>query len=239
MSEAIESNPFAYACYNDFFTRALKPECRPIAAASNAIVSPADGAIAQFGKIQQQQIIQAKGHDYSVQDLIGGDAYLAQRFTNGNFATIYLAPIDYHRVHMPYSGKLVKMLYVPGCLFSVNDQAAANIPNLFARNERLVCIFATDKGYMALIMVGAMIVGSMETVWAGCVTPPHNKKQQVFEYRGNEISLQKGAEMARFKLGSTVIVLFEPNAMQWETTLQCAQPIKYGELIGTTTSAKY
>lgn len=233
MSEAIEPNPFAYACYNDFFTRALKPECRPIAAAIDAIVSPADGKVAQYGRIKQQQIIQAKGHDYSVQDLLGGAADLAKKFSNGEFATVYLAPIDYHRVHMPYSGKLLKMIYVPGRLFSVNDHAAANIPNLFARNERVVCIFATDKGLMAVIMVGAMIVGSMETVWAKTITPPHTNKLKVYEYNQGEIELHKGQEMGRFKLGSTVIVLFESDAMQWRHTLQTGQAIKFGELLGT------
>jgi len=234
MDEAIEPNPFAYASYNLFFTRKLKPECRPLASASKAIVSPADGQIAQVGAINDQRIIQAKAHDYSVQDLLGGDKQLAQHFSNGSFATIYLAPKDYHRVHMPLAGRLKKMQYIPGQLFSVNTHAAENIPNLFARNERVVTIFDTDAGKMAVILVGAMIVGSIETVWAGTITPPHFETINTWEYDFLEqpIDLDKGAELGHFKLGSTVIVLFAPKAVAWDPELQHNMSIKMGQQLG-------
>jgi len=234
MNEAIESNPFAYASYNHFFTRALKPGCRPIASAASAIVSPADGQLAQIGAIKNHQLIQAKGHEYSVQDLLGGDRALAQEFADGSFATIYLAPKDYHRVHMPLAGRLTKMQYIPGKLFSVNTHAAQNIPNLFARNERVVTIFDTEAGKMAVILVGAMIVGSIETVWAGAITPPHFNSINAWEYDHLEqaIQLEKGAEMGRFKLGSTVIVLFAPNSVTWNSDLNIDMDLKMGQQIG-------
>lgn len=234
MHEAIEENPFNYPCYNDFFTRKLKPECRPIAAAANAIVSPADGAIAQYGAIKDQQIIQAKGHDYSVQDLLGGSENLAKEFINGSFMTVYLAPKDYHRIHMPFAGKLVKTIYVPGRLFSVNEHAAENIPNLFARNERVVCIFDTTVGPMAVVLVGAMIVGGIDTVWAGTITPPRGCNTKVINTANKSmISLDKGAELGMFKLGSTVIMLFPNGALNWEDSLSCGMDVKYGQLVGT------
>lgn len=235
MSEAIETNPFAYDCYNSFFTRALKPNARPIANTTNSIVSPADGLIAQIGVIQQQRIIQAKGHDFTVQELLGGDIELSNKFTNGNFVTVYLAPKDYHRVHMPLDGKLIQMQYVPGKLFSVNAHAAENIPGLFARNERVVSIFETTAGPMAVILVGAMIVGSIETVWAGAITPPHFKVVNNWDYSQTEnpVILNKGAEMGRFKLGSTVIVLFANNKATWDANLKIDMPVKMGQQIGT------
>lgn len=234
MAEAIEENPFAYASYNQFFTRKLKPECRPIASAAKAIVSPADGLIAQIGNINNSKIIQAKGHDYSVQALLGGDAELAQHFSNGSFATIYLAPKDYHRIHMPLAGRLQKMQYIPGQLFSVNTHAAENIPNLFARNERVVTIFDTAAGKMAVILVGAMIVGSIDTVWAGTISPPHFETINTWEYDFLEqpIDLAKGEELGHFKLGSTVIVLFAPQAIAWDTKLHHNLDIKMGQQLG-------
>lgn len=232
MSESIEENPLAFPSYNDFFTRRLKPELRPIAKDLNALVSPADGALAQFGHINNDKIIQAKGHTYSVFDLLAGDNTY-KHFIDGDFATIYLAPKDYHRVHMPYSGKLLKMIYIPGCLFSVNTHAAENIPNVFARNERVACIFNTDIGPMAVVLVGAMIVGGMETVWAGSITPPHHKKIAVTDYSNENITLAKGEEMGLFKLGSTVIMLFGKNAIAWLNSLQLDMTVKYGQQIAT------
>jgi phosphatidylserine decarboxylase len=238
MSEAVEPNPLAYPSYNAFFTRELKKEVRPIDLAPDIIVSPADGLLAQVGNIQTKVMIQAKGRSYSVQDLLGGSAALAAPFVDGTFATIYLAPKDYHRVHMPFTGTLETMLYIPGKLFSVNTHAAENIPNLFARNERVVSIFDTELGKMAVILVGAMIVGSIETVWAGAISPPHFKNINSWEYTEEgvpTITIEKGLEMGRFKLGSTVIVLFEPGAMLWDQGMAINMDLKIGQKIGCTT----
>lgn len=232
MQEAVEPNPFAYPSYNEFFTRTLKSTCRPIDSDTNSIVSPADGSIAQIGNIQDQALIQAKQHQYSLEALLGGDQQLADLFTNGNFATIYLAPKDYHRVHMPFTGKLEKMLYIPGKLFSVNNHATEFIPDLFARNERVVTIFNTVAGPMAVILVGAMIVGSIETAWAGTITPPHYKKINSWEYRADDIILNKGAEMGKFKLGSTVIVLLPAGVAKWQNGLLPDTAVRMGERIG-------
>ena len=235
MHEAIIEDPFAYTSYNKFFTRQLKPVCRPIDPDPRAIVSPADGQIAQIGAIQQDSILQAKGHNFSVQALIGNNA-LAAPFINGNFVTVYLAPKDYHRVHMPFGGKLEHMIYVPGELFSVSQHAAENIPNLFARNERVVCIFNTQVGKMAVILVGAMIVGSIETVWAGQITPPHFDTLKSWSYgaeQAKHIELAKGAEMGLFKLGSTVIVLFETQANTWHVDRIAGSDVCMGQKIGT------
>lgn len=232
MSEAIQEDPFAYKSYNAFFTRLLKPSARPIASNPYAIVSPADGAMAQCGHIKDDKIIQAKGHFYTVQDLLAQDSS-AKQFMHGNFATIYLAPKDYHRVHMPFAGTLQKMIYVPGKLFSVNNHAAENIPDVFARNERVVCLFETEAGLMAVILVGAMIVGGMETVWAGAITPPHSNKIQITDYtKQAPITLAKGAEMGLFKLGSTVIVLFTPNAVNWDPSITIDSTVKFGQQVG-------
>ncbi len=233
MSEAIQEDPFAYLTYNHFFTRHLKPECRPIDSNNYTIVSPADGNMAQIGAIKKNQILQAKGHNYSVQSLLGGDQNLATQFIDGSFATIYLAPKDYHRVHMPLTGRLKKMIYIPGKLFSVNAHAAENIPNLFARNERVVAIFDTIIGPMAIILVGAMIVGSIETKWFGTVTPPHSKAIKTWEYNADShIELSKGAEMGLFKLGSTVIILFAAQAAYWDQNISINSDLKMGIKIG-------
>jgi phosphatidylserine decarboxylase len=233
MSEAIQENPLLYPTYNDFFTRKLKPECRPVDSDPNAIVSPADGAIAQIGKISNNEILQAKGHNYTVQSLLGDMESLAAPFINGSFATIYLAPKDYHRVHMPLTGKLQKMIYIPGKLFSVNNHAAENIPNVFARNERVVAIFETDIGSMAVILVGAMIVGSIATSWAGTICPPHTRKIKIWDYNDMApIKINKGDEMGLFKLGSTVIILHAPNAVNWNESLTPATDVKMGSRIG-------
>lgn len=203
MSQAREPDPRTYDCFNAFFTRAMRDDARPI---GEGLVSPTDGFLSQSGRIEHGTLIQAKGQAYSLTALLGGDNRRAAPFRQGSFATIYLSPRDYHRVHMPLSGTLREMTYVPGRLFSVNLATAAHVPGLFARNERLVCIFDTDHGPMAMVLVGAMIVAAIETVWAGQVTPLSGQVQTT---RFDEpITLAKGAEMGRFKLGSTVIMCF-------------------------------
>jgi len=230
MSEALEENPLAYSSFNDFFTRALKPNARPIAHDSKAIISPADGAISQLGDISADKIFQAKGHDYSVVTLLGGDEQLAKPFLGGQFATVYLSPKDYHRVHMPFTGQLKKMIYVPGDLFSVNTTTAENVPNLFARNERVVCLFDTDIGQMAVVLVGAMIVAGIATAWAGNLAP-QGKKVVVTDYDGS-LTLNKGDELGRFYLGSTAIVLFGAQVMAWHKQLSATTPVRMGEAMG-------
>jgi len=230
MAEALEENPLAYKSFNDFFTRALKPNARPIAADSKAIISPADGAISQIGHISADKIFQAKGHDYSVTTLLGGDEQRAAEFIGGQFATVYLSPKDYHRVHMPFTGKLTQMIYVPGDLFSVNTTTAENVPNLFARNERVVCLFDTEVGQMAVVLVGAMIVAGIATAWAGNLAP-QGKKVVTTNYDGS-ITLKKGDELGRFYLGSTAIVLFGANVMQWRDSLTATTPVRMGEAMG-------
>lgn len=203
MGEALEPDPTVYATFNDFFTRALKADARPI---GGGLVSPADGTLSEFGAIEAGQLIQAKGHRFSAMELFGGDGDAAKRYQGGSFATVYLSPKDYHRVHMPLAGTLTEMVYVPGRLFSVNAATTQHVPNLFARNERLVCHFDTEHGPMAVVLVGAMIVAAIETLWAGQVTPLSGEVQHVrFD---QPIRLEKGAEMGRFKLGSTVVMAF-------------------------------
>lgn len=232
MSEAINSDPLSYRNFNDFFTRAIRPELRPICDQDDGIACPADGAISQLGNIEYGTLFQAKGHNYSLTDLLGGDASLSNQFLGGSFATVYLSPKDYHRVHMPLTGKLTKMIHIPGKLFSVNKVTAEQIPNVFARNERTVCLFDTEAGPMAVILVGAMIVASIETVWAGQVTP-FNKQVVTWNYDAlNNIELKKGEEMGRFKLGSTAIILFGKDAINWEESLQAETPTKMGMHFG-------
>ncbi|PRY66194.1 phosphatidylserine decarboxylase [Vreelandella songnenensis] len=203
MSEALEPEPTAYANFNAFFTRALKPGARPL---GEGILSPADGALSRHGRLQAGQLVQAKGHTYSAQTLLGGDAALAEEFMGGSFATVYLSPSDYHRVHMPATGTLREMIYVPGRIFSVNQATARYVPNLFARNERLVCIFDSPQGPFAMVLVGAMIVAAIETVWSGQVTPLAGVPQRMrFD---KTITLERGEEMGLFKLGSTVVMCF-------------------------------
>ncbi|EWM42131.1 phosphatidylserine decarboxylase [Bordetella holmesii 41130] len=220
MSQALIEDPRAYASFNEFFTRALKPDARPLDDDPHTIVSPADGAISQLGPIQAGRIFQAKGHSFGLSALLGGDDQRAAPFEGGDFATIYLSPKDYHRVHMPVTGTLREMIHIPGRLFSVNPLTASHVPELFARNERVACIFDTEHGPMALVLVGAMIVASIETVWAGLVTP-HKRQVRSMRYDalGREpITLTRGAEMGRFKLGSTVVVLFGPRRIRWLDT---------------------
>lgn len=228
MSIAERENPEDYETFNDFFTRSLKPDVRPIAEGDEVIVNPADGKVSQLGPIEQGFIFQAKGHRYSAKTLLGGDAELAKPFEDGEFATIYLSPKDYHRVHMPMAGKLTKMLHVPGKLFSVNPLTARNVPNLFARNERVVAMFDTEIGPMAMVLVGATIVGSIETVWEGTITPPTRDDIKVWDYNDKDIQLEKGAEMGRFKLGSTVILLFPKDTIEWEANMKAYAPTIMG-----------
>jgi phosphatidylserine decarboxylase len=232
MSLAQEENPLAYACFNDFFTRELKPDARPINSNADSIVCPADGAISQLGTIKDGRIFQAKGQDYSTVELLGGDETLAAEFTDGTFATVYLSPRDYHRVHMPYGGKLRSMVSVPGELFSVNTVTAENVPRLFARNERAVAIFDTDIGPMAVVLVGAMIVAGIETVWDGEIAPFASREIATSLYPYQNITLEKGDEMGRFKLGSTAVILFANNKIQWDANYIAGTPTKMGELLG-------
>ena len=233
MSEALHESPEFYGNFNDFFTRELKAGIRPIVADPLTVALPVDGAISQLGAINQGRIIQAKNHDYSARELLGGFDDLVAPFRGGSFATIYLAPKDYHRIHMPVEGVLESMVFVPGDLFSVNPLTARRVPNLFARNERVVATFSTPYGPLAMVLVGATIVASIETVWAGTVAPSRGKKEVVrWDYQGEEaISLAKGAEMGRFKLGSTVVCLFGPEmlahfseALQPEAVTRLGQP---------------
>lgn len=234
MQEAAEPDPRKYASFNAFFTRALKPGARVLASASNAVLSPADGTISALGPIADEAVFQAKGHTYSLTTLLGGDAARAAPFRNGSFATVYLSPRDYHRVHIPLGGTLREMIYVPGELFSVNQVTAENVPELFARNERAVCIFDTAVGPMAVVLVGAMIVAGIETVWAGTVAPaPHTLR--VTDYRNAQpaVHLHKGDELGRFLLGSTAIVLFGPGVATWRADLASGSPVRMGEQLGT------
>jgi len=233
MTEAQYEEPSHYKSFNEFFTRPLKDGLRPIATEENIIAHPVDGKISQLGDIQDDRLIQAKGHDFSLQTLLGGEEQTAAAFQGGKFATIYLAPKDYHRIHMPVDGTLKQMIYVPGDLFSVNPLTAQNVPNLFARNERVVAIFETEIGPLAMVLVGATIVASIETIWSGTVTPPAGKKVFSWDYPtegDNKISLKKGEEMGRFKLGSTVILAWPQQAAEFlegqipETVTRMGQP---------------
>lgn len=234
MQEALEENPTAYPSFNAFFTRALKPGVRSIDNAPEAIVSPADGAFSQLGQIDYERIFQAKGRGYGLSTLLGGDLDLAADFKNGSFATIYLSPRDYHRVHMPCDGTLRETIYIPGDLYSVNQTTAENVDQLFARNERLVAIFDTEHGPMAMVLVGAMIVAGIETVWSGQVAPPPATPQrQRFDGQHANIKLAKGDEMGRFKLGSTVVLLFGEDAIQWQQEHQAGGSIQLGQRLAT------
>ena len=227
MDEAAEPDPAAYATFNDFFTRALAADVRPI---SEGVVSPADGRLSQFGAIEAGQLMQAKGHRFSAEALLGGDVEAASRYLGGSFATVYLSPSDYHRVHMPLSGTLTEMVYVPGRLFSVNAATTEHVPGLFARNERLVCHFDTERGPMAMVLVGAMIVAAIEMVWAGQITPlPKGGVQRIrFD---TPIRLEKGAEMGRFKLGSTVVMAFS-EPVDFTDGLEPGAKVQMGQSLG-------
>ncbi len=228
MSEAKIEDLEAFESFNDFFTRELKDGARPIA--DTKLVSPADGAVSQLGKIELGRVFQAKGRDFSVTELLGGDSDRAEPYLNGDFTTIYLSPKDYHRVHMPCAGTLKETIYVPGDLFSVNPATAQGVDGLFARNERLVCMFETEHGPMAMVLVGAMIVAGIETVWSGQVCPLP-KEAQVQTFDGKEIKLEKGEEMGRFKLGSTVVLCFPQDAIKFKEEIQATSPLMMGQAL--------
>ena len=231
MSEAADPRIESYASFNDFFTRALKPGARPLAAAD--YLCPVDGAISQFGAIERDQIFQAKGHAYSTTALLGGDARLAAEFEHGQFATLYLSPRDYHRIHMPCAGRLQRMVYVPGELFSVNPVTARGVPGLFARNERVVCLFDTARGPLVLVLVGATIVGSMATVWHGVVNPPRPGEIQRVDYASDSApALARGAEMGRFLLGSTVVLLWPHGTLRFNPDWALGGAIRMGQALG-------
>lgn len=227
MAEAANPDIASYTSFNDFFTRALKPGARPLAPAD--LICPVDGAISQFGPIAKDQVFQAKGHTYSTTALVGGDAAAAARFDNGHFATLYLSPRDYHRIHMPCAGELTRMVHVPGDLFSVNPTTARGVPGLFARNERVVCFFESAHGPFVLVLVGATIVGSMATVWHGQVNPPRTGVLRQWDYAKGHVSLQQGEEMGRFLLGSTVVMLFPQGPLQFNPQWSPTRPIQLGE----------
>jgi phosphatidylserine decarboxylase len=231
MAEAANPDISSYASFNEFFTRALKPGARPIAHAD--LVCPVDGAISQFGRIERDQIFQAKGHTYSTTALVGGDAALGALFEDGHFANIYLSPKDYHRIHMPCDGRLTRMVYVPGDLFSVNPVTAQGVPGLFARNERVVCVFDSaepGKGPFVLVLVGAAIVGSMATVWQGIINPPRGPVRE-WRYADQQIVLQQGEEMGRFLLGSTVVMLFPKGPLGFNPAWAPAGSVRLGEVM--------
>jgi phosphatidylserine decarboxylase len=238
MAEAAQPDPAAYPTFNEFFTRALQPGVRPLAQAD--LICPVDGAISQFGAIDGDRIFQAKGHHYTTQALVGGDGALAAHFHQGLFATLYLSPRDYHRIHMPCAGRLLRMIHVPGDLFSVNPATAQGVPGLFARNERVVCVFDSDAGPWVLVLVGATIVGSMATVWHGVVNPPRPGTVREWTYHDQDIRLAQGQEMGRFLLGSTVVLLF-PRPPEGGTRLNFnpawapGRPIRLGETMATRT----
>ena len=227
MAEAADPDPGAYASFNDFFTRALKPGARPLAQAD--WLCPVDGAISQFGAVQAGRIFQAKGHSYTATALLGGDAALAAHFQQGHYATLYLSPKDYHRIHMPCAGRLLRMVHVPGALFSVNPATARGVPGLFARNERVVCVFDGERGPWVLVLVGATIVGSMATVWHGVVNPPRPGTMRAWDYHDKPIELAQGAEMGRFLLGSTVVLLLPAGRLQWNPAWAPGGAIRMGQ----------
>jgi phosphatidylserine decarboxylase len=230
MQEAANPDIASYASFNEFFTRPLREGARPLANAH--LICPVDGAISQFGAIEHDSIFQAKGHSYTTTALVGGDAALAALFDDGSFATLYLSPKDYHRIHMPYTGRLRRMIHVPGELFSVNPTTARGVQGLFARNERVVCVFDSDIGPFVLTLVGATIVGSMATVWHGVVNPPRPGTVREWRYDDQEIVLQKGEEMGRFLLGSTVVMLFPKNTLNFNPQWQPTKPLRMGEAMG-------
>lgn len=233
MEEAANPDLASYRTFNEFFTRPLKPGARPVDTDPRSIVSPADGAISELGPIRDDAVMQAKGFSYSATTLLGGDESRAAAFRNGQFITVYLSPKDYHRVHMPLAGTLREMVYVPGRLFSVNTRTANGVPGLFARNERVVCLFDTIAGPMAVVLVGAIVVAGIATVWSGTVTPPHRRLEATsFVNARQPVALDKGAEMGRFLVGSTAIVLLPPGVSRWDGALAAGTPLRMGQRIG-------
>lgn len=231
MSEAANPDVASYATFNDFFTRALKPGARPLA--NTPWICPVDGAISQFGATDRDQILQAKGHHYAIAALLGGDEQLAVQFEHGSFATLYLSPRDYHRVHMPCAGRLIRMIYVPGSLFSVNAVTARGVPGLFARNERVICVFESARGPFVMTLIGATIVGSVATVWHGTVNSRRPGQLRQWQYGQDEVVLGKGEEMGRFLLGSTVVLLFPKNALVFNPSWAPGREVRLGEAMAT------
>jgi phosphatidylserine decarboxylase len=225
LSEAAETDPRAYPTFNAFFTRALRPKARPLAQ-TGTLASPVDGTVSQLGRIGGCRLIQAKGRDYSLAELLGGDAKLATRFVDGSFATLYLSPRDYHRIHMPVDGRLLETIHIPGRLFSVNPTTTAAVPRLFARNERVIALFDTDLGPLAMVLVGAIFVGSIETVFGGLHTPPRGRSITRIDYRAQDIRLGRGDEMGRFNMGSTVILVLADGAVAWHPDLGPGSPLR-------------
>lgn len=231
MSEAEDADIASYKSFNDFFTRPLKAGLRPVANAS--FVCPVDGAISQFGRIDDRHMLQAKGHRFTTTELVGGDDALANQFRHGSFANLYLSPRDYHRLHMPCDGNLIRMIYVPGKLFSVNPVTARGVPNLFARNERVVCVFdSAEHGSFVMVLVGATIVGSMATVWHGVVNPKRTNTTSEWTYAAHDIVLKKGEEMGRFLLGSTIVMLFRQGAIRFNDDWAPERKVRMGEMMG-------
>ncbi len=233
MAEAANPDIGSYASFNEFFTRPLKAGARPLAQAD--FICPVDGAISQFGAIESNQIFQAKGHHYSTTALVGGDAQLAAQFQDGSFATLYLSPKDYHRIHMPCAGRLLRMIHVPGDLFSVNPVTARGVPGLFARNERVVCVFEGTHGRFVLVLVGATIVGSMATVWHGVVNPPRPGHLREWRYDDQDLRFNQGDEMGRFLLGSTVVMLFPQGTLKFNPAWSPQRSVRLGEIMGERT----
>ena len=230
MTEAANPDIASYPTFNEFFTRALRADARPLA--ESGWLCPVDGSISQFGKIERDRIFQAKGHNYTSRALLGGDATLASLFDRGSFATLYLSPKDYHRIHMPCAARLLRMIHVPGDLFSVNPVTARGVPGLFARNERVVCVFDTQRGPFVLALVGATIVGSMATTWHGVVNPPRPGQLRQWDYSGQNITFERGAEMGRFLLGSTVVMLFPKDSIGFNPDWAPGKTIRMGEAMG-------
>ena len=232
MSEAADPDIASYKSFNDFFTRPLRAGARPLSAAD--FVCPVDGAISQLGAIDEQHMVQAKGHRFTTTELVGGDAALAARFRHGSFANLYLSPRDYHRLHMPCDGRLTRMIHVPGTLFSVNPVTARGVPKLFARNERVVCVFESPRhGPFLMVLVGATIVGSMATVWHGVVNPPRTREPREWTYEERDIVLKKGEEMGRFLLGSTIVMLFGEGVIAFNEAWAPERAVRLGEAMGT------
>jgi len=231
MSDTLVTDYRDFQTFNHFFTRALKPKARPICSHANSIACPVDGTVSQIGRIENNLVFQAKGHDYSLQTLLGNDES-CKSFQEGFFATLYLSPRDYHRIHSPLNAKLKKMIHIPGKLFSVNSITTQHVPELFARNERVVNLFETDAGPMAVILVGAIFVSSIETTWAGTITPPKGKNIQSWDYTNASVELNKGNELGRFNMGSTAILLFPKNAIEWESNIKAESKIQMGQCLG-------
>lgn len=235
MDDAVAPDARSYGSFNDFFTRPLKPSARPLPEGANEIISPVDGRVSQAGHISGDRLIQAKGRDYTLEALLGGNAEHVAQFANGDFATLYLSPRDYHRIHMPCPGRLLETTYIPGRLFSVAPHTVRAIPGLFTRNERLVCLFDTPLGPMALIMVGAIFVSCMETVWGGVVNPSLGMTLETRHFGmpgGPAVELGRGAEAGRFNMGSTVILAYAPDRINWSDDLRPGLPVRMGQVLG-------